>query len=145
VETVPKRELECRTEDLKMTISFSSAGRASDPKEDELRWSKLERTTARKAFDHALNQELQELTQQAEQMTAAIQQPSDLWELEHHLAQRRKEIDRKYKERASKLSSYSNPCSRKGACLRDRQGLREDKLEEIRSYAGFLSRRDEPI
>ncbi len=129
-----------------MTISFSSAGRASDPKEDELRWSKSERTTARKAFDHALNQELQEVIQQARQMTAAIQQPSDLWELEHHLAQRRKEIDRKYKDRASKLRFVFGTLLHEGRLPEeDLQGLREDKLEEIRSYADFLSRRDEPI
>ena len=33
------------------------------------------------------------MIQPAKQMAAAIKHPSDLWELEHHLTERRKEID----------------------------------------------------
>jgi hypothetical protein len=40
---------------------------------------------------------------QAKQMAAKIKQPSELWKLEHHLTLRRKEIDRKYEYRDSKL------------------------------------------
>lgn len=126
-----------------MTIKFSSAGRPSDPSESELRWSKSERAIARNAFDHALNQELQEVIQRAKQMAAEIKEPSELWDLEHHLAQRRKEIDHKYEYRASKLTLVF------GTLLHERRltehnlrGLREDKLEAIRSYAAFLTKMD---
>ena len=40
-----------------MPIPFSSAVQDNLPNERELRWSMSERATARKAFDHALNQE----------------------------------------------------------------------------------------
>ncbi len=120
-----------------MTIPFSPAGRANYPMKGELRWSKSERATARKAFDHALNQELQEVIQQAKQMAAAIKQPSELWELEHH---------RKYEFRVSKLTFVFGTLIHEGRLAeQELRGLREDKLEAIRSHAGFLSSRDEPI
>jgi len=37
-------------------------------------------------------------------MAKAIQQSADLWDLEHYLTQRRKEIDRKYDYRHSQLT-----------------------------------------
>ena len=126
-----------------MTIPFSSAGRASDPSKGELRWSKSERAIARKAFDHALNQELQEVIQQAKQMAAEVKEPFELWELEHHLTQRRKEIDRKYEYRASKLTFVFGTLLHEGRLIEeDLQGVREDKLEAIRSYADFLAKVD---
>jgi hypothetical protein len=38
-------------------------------------------------------------------MANEIQQSSDLWDLEHYLTQRRKEIDRKYDSRVSRLTA----------------------------------------
>jgi hypothetical protein len=126
-----------------MTIPFSSAGRPGDPSTGELRWSKSERAIARKALDHALNQELQEVIQQAKQMAAEIRKPFELWELEHHLTQRRQEIDRKYEYRASKLTFVFAALLHEGRLIEeDLQGLREDKLEAIRSYADFLAKMD---
>lgn len=129
-----------------MTIPFPSADQASHPWEGEPQWSTSERAIARKAFDHALNQELQEMIQQAKQMAAEVKEPSELWELEHFLTQRRKEIDRKYEYRGSKLRFVFGTLLHEGRLTeQDLRGLREDKLEEIRSYADFLSRRDDSI
>ena len=126
-----------------MTIPLPSAGPANHLRESELRWSKSERAIARKAFDHALNQELQEVIQQAKQMAVAIKQASDLWELEHHLTQRRKEIDRKYEYRASRLIFVFGTLLYEGRLTEeDLRGLREDKLEAIRSDADFLAKMD---
>jgi hypothetical protein len=86
-----------------MAIPFPSAVPVSHHREDELRWSKSERAIARRAFDHALKQELREVIQQAKQMAAEVKEPYELWELEQYLTQRRKEIDRKYEYRDSKL------------------------------------------
>lgn len=125
-----------------MTIKFSSASRASDPGEGELKWSKSERAIARKAFEHALNQELQEVIQQAKQIAAEVKEPSELWELERHLTQRRKEIDRKYEYRASKLRFVFGTLLHEGRLTEhDLRGLREGKLEAIRSY-DFLAKVD---
>src|SRR5271169_6175876 len=126
-----------------MTIPAPSAAPVSYPKEGEMRWSKSERAIARKSFDRALNQELQEVIQQAKKTAAEIKQASELWELEQYLTQRRKEIDRKYEYRASKLSYVFGTLLHEGRLTEhDLRGLREDKLEAIRSYADFLAKVD---
>ena len=56
---------------------------------------------ARTAFDAALGRELHDVIQKAKQLANEIQQSSDLWDLEHYLTERRKEIDRKYDYRHS--------------------------------------------
>jgi len=66
------------------------------PYQNEPIWSKSEKAIARTAFDAALGRELHEVIQEAKKMASQIQQSSDLWDLEHYLTQRRKEIDRKY-------------------------------------------------
>ena len=83
------------------------------------------------------------MIQEAKQMASQIKQSSDLWDLEHHLTQRRKEIDRKYDYRHSQLTHVF------GKLLQERRlgeeelrGLREDKLKSIRSYAKFLAEMD---
>jgi hypothetical protein len=38
------------------------------------------------------------------QMASQIKEPADGWELEHHLTERRKEIDHKYNYRYSQLT-----------------------------------------
>jgi len=59
--------------------------------------------------------------------------------LEHYLTQRRKEIDRKYEYHYSRLTDvlgrllYENRLSEE-----ELRGLREDKMESIRSFARFL-------
>ena len=86
------------------------------------------------------------MIQQAKQMAAVIKKPSDLWELEHHLTQRRKEIDHKYEYRASRLTLVFGALLHEGHLTeQDLRGLREDKLKAIRSHANFLRIRDEPI
>jgi hypothetical protein len=69
-----------------------------------------------------------------------IKQSSDLWDLEHYLTQRRKEIDRKYDFRGSPLTDvlgrllYENRLSEE-----ELRGLGEDKRKLIRSFAKFLA------
>lgn len=123
-----------------MRLPFPSVVQDSHPTPHDLRWSKSERVAARKAFNHALNQELQEVIKQAKQMAVAIKHPSELWELEHHLTQRRKEIDRKYEYRGSKLAFVFGTLLHEGRLTEeDLRGLREDKLKAIRSRADFLA------
>ena len=112
------------------------------PHHHEPTWSKSEKTIARRAFDAALSQELHEVIQEAKRMANKFQKSSDLWDLEHHLTQRRKEIDRKYDFRGSRLVDvlgrllYENRLGEG-----DLRGLREEKMKSIRSFAQFL--RDE--
>jgi hypothetical protein len=109
------------------------------PHQNEPTWSKSEKTIARTAFDAALGRELHEVIQEVKRMANEIQESSDLWDLEHHLTKRRKQIDRKYDYRYSQLTLllgrllYENRLSEE-----DLRGLREDKTKSIRSLAKFL-------
>ena len=72
-------------------------------------------------------------------MANEIKPSSDLWDLELHLTQRRKGIDRKYDFRGSRLTDvlgrllYENRLGEE-----DLRGLREEKMKSIRSFAQFL-------
>ena len=66
------------------------------------------------------------MIQQAKKMASQIQQSSDLWDLEHYLTQRRKEIDRKYDYRYSQLTQVF------GRLLYEKR-LREEELGVIKS------------
>jgi len=107
--------------------------------QNEPTWSKSEKAIARTAFDAALGRELQEVIQEAKRMANGIQTSSDLWDLEHYLTERRKQIDRKYDYRYSQLTLvfgrllYENRLREE-----DLRGLREDKMKSIRSLAKFL-------
>src|ERR1700719_2680052 len=110
------------------------------PYQNEPIWSRSEKTIARKAFDAARGRELHEVIQQAKKMASQIQQSSDLWDLEHYLTQRRKEIDRKYDYRYSQLTQvFGRLLYEKRLGEEELRGLREDKLTPIRSVAKFLA------
>jgi len=97
-----------------------------------LKWSSAEKVIARKAFEHALQQDLGAIIRQAKKMAARIEQPSDLWELERYLTERRKEIDRQYDYRYSVLISVFADLIQKGRLReQDLQGLSEEKLQHI--------------
>jgi Photoprotection regulator fluorescence recovery protein len=74
-------------------------------------------------------------------MARQIQHSSDLWDLEHYLTQRRKEIDRKYDYRYSQLTHVFGRFLHEGR-LREEEprGLREGKVNSIRSIAQFLAK-----
>lgn len=102
----------------------------------DLKWSPAEKAIARKAFERALQQDLEAVIREARKMAEKIEQPSDLWELERYLTERRKEIDRQYDYRYSVLLFVFADLIRKGRLREeDLHGLSEDKLGYIRSYA----------
>ncbi|MGC2194359.1 MAG: hypothetical protein WA628_06765 [Terriglobales bacterium] len=121
-------------------MTSPSATQDRYPYQNEPIWSRSEKTVARAAFDAALGRELHELIQQAKKMASQIQQSSDLWDLEHHLTQRRKEIDRKYEYKYSQLTHvFGRLLHEQRLREEDLLGLQEDKLKLIRSFATFLS------
>ena len=85
-------------------MTRASATQDSYPYQNEPIWSRSEKVITRTAFDAALGRGLHEVIQEAMRMASQIQQSSDLWDLEHYLTQRRKEIDRKYDYRYSQLT-----------------------------------------
>jgi hypothetical protein len=76
-------------------------------------------------------------------MASQITQSSDLWDLEHYLTQRRREIDRKYDYRSPQLTLVFRKLLRENRLgEKELRRLQEDKLESIRSYARLLSKMD---
>jgi hypothetical protein len=118
-----------------------SANQDNYPYQNEPTWSKSEKAIARRAFDAALGRELHEVIQRAKQMANEIQQSSDLWDLERYLTQRRKDIDRKYDFRASRLTQVFGRLLHEGRLKEEElRGLEEDKLKSIRSFAQLLAK-----
>ena len=121
-------------------MTSTSATQDSYPYQNEPIWSRSEKAIARTAFDVALKRELQEVIQETKQMANQINEPADLWDLEHFLTQRRKEIDRKYEYKYSQLTHvFGRLLHEQRLCEEELRGLREDKLKSIRSFAKFLS------
>ena len=116
--------------------SFPPPDRDSYSMMRNLKWSSTEKAVARKAFERALQQELDTVIQSTKHMAAKIRQASELWELERYLTQRRKEIDRKYEYKYSVLLPIFGELVREGRLdAKDFQGLAEDKLAFIRREA----------
>ena len=106
----------------------------------DMTWSRSEKVIAHRAFDAALKRELHELMQEAKEIVGQIKQPSDLWDLQEYLTQRRKEIDRKYDYRYSHLTQvFGRLLYEKRLGAEELGGLRQDKLKSIRSFAKFLA------
>jgi Photoprotection regulator fluorescence recovery protein len=122
-------------------MSSPSATRNTYPYQNEPTWSKSEKAIARIAFDAALKRELQDVMRKTKQMANQIKEPTDAWELEHYLTERRKEIDRKYDYRYSQLTHVFGRLLYEGRVSEEElSGLREDKLKPIRSLAEFLAK-----
>ena len=121
-------------------MSSPSATQDSYPYQNEPIWSSSEKAVARKAFNAALKRELHEVMRETKQMVTQINEPADLWDLEHYLTQHRKEIDRKYDYRYSQLTQlFGRLLHEKRLCEEELRGLREDKLKSILSFAKFLA------
>ena len=72
-------------------------------------------------------------------MAERIKQPDELWELESHLTQRRKEIDAKYEFKYSVLLLVLGDLVREGRISLDElHGLAEDKLSIVRNHPRHL-------
>ena len=121
-------------------MTSPSATQDRYPYQNEPIWSRSEKTVARAAFDAALKRELQKTMQEVKQMANQVKEPADLWDLEHYLTQRRKEIDRKYEYKYSQLTHvFGRLLHEQRLREEDLLGLQEDKLKLIRSFATFLS------
>ena len=121
-------------------MSSPSAPQHSYPYQNEPSWSKSEKAIARTAFDAALKRELHEVMQETTQRANQIKEPADVWELEHYLTERRKEINDKYDYRYSQLTHVFARLLYEGRVgEEDLSGLRDDKMKSIRSLAKFLA------
>ena len=121
-------------------MSSPSATQNTYPYQNEPTWSKSEKAIARTAFDAALKRELQDVMHKTKQMANQIKKPADVWEFEHYLTERRKEINCKYDYRHSQLRHVFGRLLYEGRVSEEElRGLQEDKLKSIRSVARFLA------
>lgn len=100
------------------------------------KWSPAEKAVARRAFNLALNRELETVIRDAKERAERVRDASELWELERWLAERRRRIDSTFDFRYSILPLVF------ATLLRDRRlsedelrGLTEDKIDAIRQMA----------
>lgn len=122
-------------------MSSPSATPNTYPYQKEPKWSKSEKTIARTAFDAALKRQLHQVIQEAKRKANQIKEPADLWDLEHYLTERRREIDRKYDYRYSQLTHVFGRLLYEGRISEeDLRGLHADKVKSIRSLAEFLAK-----
>ena len=106
----------------------------------DMTWSRSEKAIARQTFDAALKRELHELMQEAKEIADQIKRPSDLWDLQEYLTQRRKEIDHKYNYRYSHLTEvFGRLLYETRISEGELRGFSEDKVKTIRSFARFLA------
>jgi Photoprotection regulator fluorescence recovery protein len=110
-------------------MSGPSATPQTYPYRNEPIWSRLERVIARKIFDAALKRELHQVMQETKQKASQLKEARDLWTLERYLTDRRKDIDRKYDFRASRLTRVFGALLCEGRVTEEElHGLQEDKL-----------------
>jgi len=73
-------------------------------------------------------------------MANQINEPADVWALERFLTQHRKDIDRKYEFRSSRLTRvFGTLLWERRICEEELRGLGEDKMKAIRSCAKVWS------
>ena len=103
----------------------------------DLKWTAAEKAIARRAFDRVLQQELDAAIESTKRRAAKIREGSELWELERHLMQLRKEIDQKYAYKYNTVLLLFADLVREGTVNIDElRGFAEEKLAHIRRYAG---------
>ena len=110
------------------------------PYQNEPIWSKSEKAVARRVFDAALKRELLDVIQKTKQRASQIKDPADVWKLERYLTQCRKEINRRYEFRASRLTQvFGILLYERRITVEQLRGLREEKMKKIRACAKVLS------
>jgi len=69
----------------------------------DFNWTAAEKKIARRIFDTALQRELDAIVAKAKELAAKAANPDDIWALEEYISKHRRDIDRKYDYRYSRL------------------------------------------
>jgi Photoprotection regulator fluorescence recovery protein len=105
------------------------------------RWSGSEKKVARRAYDMALEAALARIMTEFQVKAAAAATPSDMWDVEDWLRQRRREIDELFEYRYSALTLVFGRLIAEGLLDEDQlTGLDEEKLAEIRRDVAYVRR-----
>ncbi|HSF34012.1 MAG TPA: hypothetical protein VLK82_26585 [Candidatus Tectomicrobia bacterium] len=104
----------------------------------DIKWSKTEKSVARRAFDRAYRRECEAITKRISGMIRDITHPADVWHVHDFLSKTREEIDEKYDYRYSVLIFVFARLMREGWLQEsDLDGLDEDKVSKIRALASM--------
>lgn len=104
----------------------------------DIKWSPSEKKIVRTAFDTALESALAKVTAEFKRKANAASTPSEMWEIEDYLRQRRREIDELFDYRYSQLLFVFARLIRESHLDESLlAGLSEEKLEIIRSFLAF--------
>jgi hypothetical protein len=105
----------------------------------ELKWSASEKKIARRAYEAALESALAGILAEFKAKAAAAATPAEMWAVEHHLRERRREIDELFDYRYSRLPLVLAPLIHEGHLEEARlDGLSEDKLEIVRTHLAYM-------
>ena len=97
------------------------------------KWAPREKIVARRAFDLALNRELETVIREAKERAERVREASDLWEMEGWLTEQRRRIDRTFDFRYSVLPHvFAALLQDHRICADDLYGLAQEKLNAIR-------------
>jgi len=106
---------------------------------ENITWSPEEKKVARKIFDKAYQNEMEEVKKLLESKVQKIKSGKDIWEINDFLTERRISIDKKYDYRYSRLIIVLGILlSENYLTENDLNGLSEEKIEMIKNVSkGF--------
>ncbi len=105
-------------------------------------WSSSEKEVARRVFERALEDELQELVREVKEKAAKLETAEEAWNLESWLSERRREINRKYDYRYSVLPIvFGTLLAQRRIRESDLEGLGPEKIRASRSLAEIMAGR----
>jgi hypothetical protein len=106
---------------------------------DEFRWSKSEKQVARRAFDAAYAMECHAIRARVQQMLRDGRDIRLIWRIHDYLSEQRKETDRKYVYRYSRLPEVFAILLTEGWLAEsDLNGLSIDKITKIKDLASSI-------
>ena len=105
---------------------------------NDLKWSKAEKTVARRAFDLAYGRECESLAGKLKEMATGVKEPRDLWRFHDFLSGQLKRIEEKYDFRYSVLIFVFALLLKEGWLTEsDLNGIGKDKMEKIKYLANL--------
>lgn len=115
------------------------------PFDDPMRWTKSEKQTARRIFDKALDAQCAAIAAEVKHMIVNLAHPSEIWRVHDYLSEHRREVDRTYDYRYSRLPTvFARLLSNGWLTEADLTGFDQEKIDSIKDLVGFMSRRDQP-
>ena len=106
---------------------------------ENITWSPEEKKIARKIYDKAYQNEIEEIKSLLESKVQKIKSGKDIWDINEFLTERRESIDKRYDYRYSRLVIvFGLLLSEKYLTENDLNGLSEEKKDMIKNVAkGF--------